>query len=66
MKKIIYTLSALALASLAYADDLKVKGSIVPDAIRAPNNYLILDKQGNQEGWIHPDPLRVWPLFNFR
>ena len=51
MRKFILTLSALAVVSLAHeGDSTKIKDSIAPDAIRGQNNYLILDKRGNQEG----------------
>ena len=58
MKKLILTLSCLAVVSLAFADDLKVKGLIRPDPLRGQGNYLIINKSGNERGMIRPDPIR--------
>ena len=49
---------SLVVSPTAIADDLKVKGSIAPDAIRGENHYLILNKGGNEMRMIRPDPVR--------
>jgi uncharacterized protein YxjI len=57
MKKYLI-LILLAIAPLASAGELKVKGYIKPDPVRGANNYLIYNKQGKAIGRIAPDLLR--------
>ena len=57
-KSIICIMLSLVISSMAYFDDLKFKGQIVPDAIRGENHYIILNKDGNEKGRIAPNPLR--------
>ena len=57
MKKIVLVFLCLAVAPLAFADELEITGFIKPDLIRGANHYLISNDRGNVKARIKPDPL---------